>query len=230
MISPAEQPSNHARLPTTTNEWEYNMLGTHILLVDDHTLFRTGMQMILTQVGGARGVSEASSVREAFDFDESSVDLILLDIPLPGLNGIDGIKPMREKFAGVPIIILSASSELASIRQARELGAAGFLNKAALAEEIVNSITHVLDGGQCFPEGVDNQPTPSVNSGGHALTPRQTEVLIYLCEGKPNKLIARELDMSENTVRVHVSAILSALGAKNRTEAILIAQREGITN
>ncbi|RBP49080.1 response regulator [Arenicella xantha] len=205
------------------------MKDSHILIVDDHALFRTGMQMILTQVGEARGISEASSIRDAFDFCESSVDLILLDIHLPGLNGIDGIKPLREKFSGVPIIILSASSEHSAINDARHLGAAGFLNKAALAEEMVSSISHVLNGGTCFPEDTDASHYVSPAGIGKSLTPRQVEVLIYLCEGKPNKLIARELEMSENTVRVHVSAILAALGASNRSEAILIAQREGLT-
>jgi len=201
------------------------MKDKHVLIVDDHALFRTGMQMILTQVGKARGVSEAESVKEAFDFCESGVD-----IHLPGLNGIDGIKPIRDKFAKVPIIILSASSDENLINDARSLGASGFLNKAALADEIVTSITSVLNGDTCFPEDMEFESARDQTGLSAALTPRQVEVLIYLCEGKPNKLIARELEMSENTVRVHVSAILSALGASNRTEAILIAQREGITS
>ena len=207
------------------------MRNKHILIVDDHSLFRTGMTMILTQVGEAAGISEASSIKEAFDFNESGVDVILLDIQMPGLNGIDGIKPLLDKFAKVPIIVLSASSEMNDMQTAKELGASGFMNKSALAEEMVSSITRVLEGKTCFPddlEGVDMaQPNGQIS---RSLTPRQIEVLIYLCEGMSNKLIARELGMSENTVRVHVSAILSTLGAANRSEAILIAQREGITN
>jgi len=200
------------------------------MIVDDHALFRTGMKMILTQVGEAAGISEACSIKEAFDFSESGVDVILLDIHMPGLNGIDGIKPIRDKFAKVPIIILSASSDLNDMQKAKELGASGFMNKAALAEEMVSSINRVLDGKTCFPDDVDSVDLAPKTSLGSALTPRQIEVLIYLCEGKSNKLIARELEMSENTVRVHVSAILAALGAVNRSEAILIAQREGITS
>jgi len=206
------------------------MKNKHILIVDDHTLFRTGMKMILTQVGEAAGISEASSIKEAFDFNESGVDIILLDIHMPGLNGIDGIKPIRDKFSNVPIIILSASSEKSDMQKAKELGASGFMNKSALAEEIVSSINHVLDGSSCFPDDVDSADYSAEKSLSSALTPRQVEVLIYLCEGKSNKLIARALEMSENTVRVHVSAILTTLGAVNRSEAILIAQREGITS
>lgn len=206
------------------------MKNKHIMIVDDHALFRTGMKMILMQVGEAAGISEACSIKEAFDFCESGVDVILLDIHMPGLNGIAGIKPMRDKFSKVPIIVLSASSDINDMQKAKELGASGFINKASLAEEMVTSITRVLNGNTCFPDDLNSKEHNAKTSLDNALTARQIEVLIYLCEGKSNKLIARELEMSENTVRVHVSAILSTLGAVNRSEAILIAQREGITS
>ena len=185
--------------------------------------------MILMQVGGARGISEASSIKEAFDFNESGVDVVLLDIHMPGLNGIDGIKPMRDRFNGIPIIILSASSDPSTMVDAKNLGASGFLNKSTQAEPMVEAITKVLNGKTCFPDDLDSMESTGEQTLSNNLTPRQIEVLIHLCEGKPNKLIARELDMSENTVRVHVSAILAALGASNRTEAMLIAQQQGIT-
>ncbi|MFT6033916.1 MAG: two-component system nitrate/nitrite response regulator NarL [Arenicella sp.] len=206
------------------------MKNSHIMIVDDHALFRTGMKMILTQLGEAGGISEACSIKEAFDFSQSGVDIILLDIQMPGLNGIDGIKPIRDKFAKIPIVVLSASSDINDMQKAKELGAAGFINKASLAEEMVSSIKLILHGKTCFPDHLYSSEYNAKASLGNALTPRQIEVLIYLCEGKSNKLIARELEMSENTVRVHVSAILSTLGAVNRSEAILIAQREGITS
>ena len=206
------------------------MKDKHILLVDDHALFRTGLKMILLQVGAARGISEASSIKEAFNFSESGIDLILLDIHMPGLNGIDGIKPISERFLDVPIIILSASEELATIADAKKLGASGFLNKATHAEEMVSSITKVIGGGRCFPNDINYSQSNKPHTLTNNLTSRQIEVLIHLCEGKPNKLIARELGTSENTVRVHVSAILAALGASNRTEAMLIAQQQGLTS
>jgi len=205
------------------------MKEKHVLIVDDHALFRTGLKMILMQVGGARGISEASSIKEAFDFNESGVDVVLLDIHMPGLNGIDGIKPMRDRFNGIPIIILSASSDPSTMVDAKNLGASGFLNKSTQAEPMVEAITKVLNGKTCFPDDLDSMESTGEQTLSNNLTPRQIEVLIHLCEGKPNKLIARELDMSENTVRVHVSAILAALGASNRTEAMLIAQQQGIT-
>lgn len=204
------------------------MQNKHILIVDDHSLFRTGLKMILTQIGNARGISEADSVKEALDFCESGVDVVLLDIHMPGINGIDGIKPLRDRFGSVPIIMLSANNDHAAMVQAKALGASGYLNKAASADEMVGSICKVMAGGTCFSDDFDSVAS-NADKLGNSLTPRQVEVLMYLCEGKPNKLIARELEMSENTVRVHVSAILATLGASNRTEAILIAQREGIT-
>jgi len=206
------------------------MKNKHIMIVDDHSLFRTGMTMILTQVGKVAAISEANSIKEAFEFCEAGIDIILLDIHMPGLNGIDGIKPLREKFSGAPIIVLSASSETSDIQKAKELGASGFVSKAALADEMVNSISRVLNGSTCFPDDfAPDDTSSSKHSLSASLTPRQIEVLIYLCEGMSNKLIARELEMSENTVRVHVSAILATLGATNRSEAIFIAQRERIT-
>lgn len=208
----------------------HDMQNKHILIVDDHSLFRTGLKMILMQIGCARGISEANSIKEALDFCDSGVDVILLDIHMPGINGIDGIKPVKDRFKASPIIILSASNDPNSMAEAKKLGASGYLNKAASADEMVSSINRVLRGGTCFSSDLDKaNPNHNTHSLSSNLTPRQLEVLMYLCEGKPNKLIARELEMSENTVRVHVSAILSALGASNRSEAMLIAQREGIT-
>lgn len=205
------------------------MKDKHIMIVDDHALFRTGMKMILTQFGEAGGITEADSIKEAFDFSESGVDVILLDVHMPGLNGIDGIKPIKDRFQNVPIIILSASSENADMQKAKALGACGFLSKSSLAEEMVKSISNVLNGGSCFPDDFEEIDVDTKSGISGLLTPRQIEVLLQLSEGKSNKLIARELEMSENTVRVHVSAILAALGASNRTEAMLIANREGIS-
>lgn len=205
------------------------MQSKHVLIVDDHTLFRTGMKMILMQLGEAAKISEANSIKDAFEFSKSNVDIILLDINLPGVSGFDGIKPLSDKFGAVPIVILSANTETSCALRAKKLGASGFIHKASHAEDMVASIDKVLNGGTCFSELTDDMPLDSSGAAQKSLTPRQVEVLTYLCEGKPNKLIARELAMSENTVRVHVSAILSTLGASNRTEAILIAQRHDIT-
>lgn len=206
------------------------MQSKHVLIIDDHALFRTGMKLILTQVGQVGQVTEASSIKEAFDLSSQVFDIILLDIQMPGLNGIDGIKPLKEKFSNTPITILSASTEANDASKAKQLGASGFMNKASAADEMISQIKHIIQGDTCFSDYDCDTNENTTDNICSKLTNRQIEVLIHLCEGKPNKLIARQLSMSENTVRVHVSAILNTLGATNRTEAILIAQREGITS
>jgi len=207
------------------------MQSKRVLIIDDHALFRTGMKLILSQVGKVQSVTEASSIKEAFSYSEQHFDIILLDVHMPGLNGIDGIKPLKERFGSTPITILSASNDRNDEIKAKSFGASGFMSKASAADKMILSIKKILNGEICFNnmQCQENEETPNERLGDK-LTNRQIEVLLYLCEGKPNKLIARQLDMSENTVRVHVSAILNKLGASNRTEAILIAQREGITS
>ena len=206
------------------------MEGKRVLLIDDHALFRTGMKLILTQVGQIGQVTEASTIKEAFALTDQHFDIILLDIQMPGLNGIDGIKPLKEKFSGTPITMLSASSEAADVNKAKSFGASGFMNKSTAADEMISQINKIIKGENCFGDYDLSNPSAINEKLSDKLTNRQIEVLIHLCEGLPNKLIARQLEMSENTVRVHVSAILATLGASNRTEAILIAQREGVTS
>ena len=141
------------------------MKDKHILVVDDHALFRTGLTMILMQLGQARGISEAESIKEAFDFCESGVDVILLDIQMPGLNGIDGIKPLKEKFKNIPIIILSANTDTQLMKDAKQLGAKGFMNKSAQAEDMVSSITRVIEGGSCYPDDMPDSTDEAVACG-----------------------------------------------------------------
>ena len=207
-----------------------HMQCKRVLIIDDHALFRTGMKLILTQVGKIDEVIEASTIKEAFSLKSQNFDIILSDIHMPGLNGIDGIKPLKEKFGSTPIVILSASTDSNDANQAKLFGAAGFMNKAAAADEMIAQIRRVIAGKKCFGDIKIEDSLNFEQKISSKLTTRQIEVLIHLCEGLPNKTIARELDMSENTVRVHVSAILNTLGASNRTEAIVIAQREGLTS
>ena len=202
------------------------MQDSYILIVDDHALFRTGLRMILTELGEAQEVYEAGSILEALNLADKQVDLILLDIQMPGLNGLEGSKVLKEKFIDIPIIILSASHEINDVFEAQQVGAKGYLQKTAPAGDIVPAITSVLNGDECFPVGQSVNDIKSEEKKSEELTPRQLEVLALLCEGKPNKVIARELDLSENTVRVHVSAILSILDVSSRSEAMVVAQKQ----
>lgn len=194
-----------------------------ILIIDDHNLFRAGLSMLLLQNEYVTDVFEAGAVIEAASM-QCSPDLILLDLQLPGISGIEGINILKKRYLNMPVVILSASDAPVLISQAVANGAAGFLNKSATAEQIQEAIKSCLSGGEYFPslqklhDSLDDAK----------LTTRQLQVLELLCEGKSNKLIARALDLSENTVRVHVSAILSYFSASTRGEAALLARQKGI--
>jgi two-component system, NarL family, nitrate/nitrite response regulator NarL len=206
------------------------MENSCILIIDDHALFRTGLSMILNQDNRIGTTLEAGSVMEALDLAQVKIDLVLLDIQMPGLNGLNGLKVLQDKLDDMPIIILSASDDKTEIERAEILGAAGYLQKSAKAEEIISAIQRVLKGERCFPKRFSTLADSIIKNEVNSLTARQLEVLALLCEGKPNKVIARHLDVAENTVRVHVSAILACLDVASRSEALLVAQRLGIVS
>ncbi|VXD00278.1 DNA-binding response regulator [Pseudomonas sp. 9AZ] len=200
------------------------MTSNSVLLIDDHTLFRAGLAMLLASHPLLDELLEAGSIAEARRIERDDVALIMLDVCLPGLNGLEGICLLRKQFPKARVLVLSGNDDFNWRTQARDKGADGFLSKAADAEQIAAAIDRLLSGEQSWDESsasVLGQPALS-------LTSRQTEVLGLLCEGKSNKAIARELDMAENTVRVHVSAILASLGVSSRTEAAVAARQQGI--
>lgn len=192
-----------------------------LLLIDDHAMFRTGLGLILSGHPDLGLLIEAGSVQEALALHEA--ELILLDIGLPGINGLDGIRLLQQHFPGAAILMLSASDDPAHIQHAWYKGARGFISKAADADTIVQAIAALVRGERYFP-GFEPKAPPS----GVTLTARQLEVLSLLCEGKSNKAIARILGAAENTVRVHVSAILAQFGVGSRTEAVVAARARGI--
>jgi two-component system, NarL family, nitrate/nitrite response regulator NarL len=200
-----------------------------VLLIDDHTLFRTGMRMIMQSFPGMGDILEAGSVMLARQHEEQRIDIILLDIHMPGLNGLDGMGLLRSIFRTAKIIFVSASVSADAVADAAQRGAEGFLPKSASADDIFAALATVLSGGKCFP-GLAGYATQKSNgrSGAPSLSARQMEVLALLAQGKPNKVIAREMGLSENTVRVHVSAMFAQLGVNSRTAAVLAAQQAGL--
>ena len=211
----------------------------NILSVDDHPLFREAIKGVLQQLSpDSIQIIEAASCEEALEFcaEHTDLDLIVLDFELPGINGLTGLSQIRDLQPAIPIVMISATEERSTIMQAIEQGAKGFIPKSSSAKVILSALKLVLSGGVYLPMAVMDVAIPrktitqqkSKLDCNFKLTPKQTAVLQILALGKTNKEIALHLGMAENTVRVHVRAILSFLGVANRTEAGYAASQSGL--
>jgi DNA-binding NarL/FixJ family response regulator len=193
-----------------------------ILVVDDHPLYREGMMSALrAQLSGVE-VLAAASAEEGLEVlaADPEVDLVLLDLRLPGMDGLSALATYAARFPAVARLLVSGAEEPALVRRAFAAGASGFLPKSMSVAEVSDAIRQVLAGGVYVP-GAD--PAPSAAS----LSLRELEVLRLLGEGYTNKQIARALDITERTAKAHVAAIFEALDVDNRTQAVLAAQRLG---
>ncbi|MDO8990770.1 MAG: response regulator transcription factor [Sideroxyarcus sp.] len=203
------------------------MTTTNILLIDDHAMFRSGLRMVLNARMADTEIIEAGSLTEATQCAPEKIGVILLDINLPGLNGLDGIALLKRKWPHVPVVVLSSQDGPETVRDALARGAVRFISKADTADRIVALLNRVIRGEYDAPEnlqGVGDEVFPVPQH----LTPRQCEVLDLVCQGMSNKLIARQLSLSENTVRGHVQAILGFLEVSSRSEAAFAARRRGL--
>ena len=207
-----------------------------ILLADDHDLFRAGLGMVLSELGADTVLVQAASLTDAIRCAEAEpdLDLALLDLNMPAMNGAAGLQQFRAQFPEVPVVIVSGSDELSDVQQALGNGAAGFIHKSTAPTIMLSALRLVLAGGVYVPpHALRHEPAKAAprsapgpgKSWDNRLTARQTEVLRLLALGKPNKVIARELDLSEGTVKIHLSAIFRVLDVNNRTEAVLAAQQ-----
>lgn len=208
-----------------------------ILLADDHPLFREGVKHVLMLLGEGVTIVDAHDYPSLFAEAAAhpDLDLVLADLYMPGMGGHEGIAEFRNQFPDTPLVIMTASESRADARRALASGALGYVLKSSPSQEMLDALIRVLDGGIYVPPILvgDEQPDDPVSlmplsSQGIRLTHRQLEVLKLLLQGKPNKVIARELDLSEGTVKIHVAAIFKALGVTNRTEAAVAAQRFGL--
>ena len=213
----------------------------HILLIDDHPLLRGGMRFLLRSLDADLEMDEASNAAQALELVAArSYELVLLDLRMPGLNGMDALAALRAAVPGTPLVVLSAEDDPDVVRAAIEGGAMGFIPKSSMPEVLIQALRLVLAHGVYLPpaalEAVHRVPAPSpsaLRSGPGdnippGLTPRQMDVLRCVIKGQTNKVIARELDLSEGTVKAHLSAVFLALGAHNRTEAVYAAAKLGL--
>ncbi len=209
-----------------------------ILVVDDHPLYRSGVVYTLQNTGMAVDVVECASLDAAFQrLDQGLVpDLMILDLQMPGYQGLDSVRTVRHRRPEVPVLVLSGNEDPAIVRECIELGAFGFLPKSAPADQFNAALARVLSGGVYLPPTSLSVAAPVTRAqqdawgrlGAH-LTERQRQVLLGIVQGKPNKVIARDLGLSDTTVKSHVAHILDALVVSNRTEAVYALARAGVS-
>jgi len=206
---------------------------TTIIIADDHPLFRGALcQALALAMPGAR-------LREAGDLDDliralredDAADLILLDLAMPGAQGFSGLIYLRAQHPAIPVAIVSASEDAANVRRAMSFGAVGFIPKSADSARIAEAVAAILAGGTWvdpdLPETGQDDAVDAIARRLASLTPQQVRVLMMLSEGLLNKQIAYELNVSEATVKAHVSAILQKLGVDSRTQAVITAAKVG---
>jgi DNA-binding NarL/FixJ family response regulator len=210
-----------------------------LLVVEDHALVREGVVRTLRQLEPGTLVAEAS------DFDSANAllekgqlfDLILLDLCLPGLDGLSCLGVFRKRYPDIPVVILSAYDDPQTICRAMKSGAAGFVPKTYSSERLVEALREVLAGREYVPElfsGAAAVALPRLPIGGEAepaefgLTARQAEVLGLMAQGKSNRDIADALGLSEGTVKIHLTAIFKSLGVSSRTQAMVVIAQQGI--
>jgi DNA-binding NarL/FixJ family response regulator len=206
-----------------------------VLLIDDHPLFREGLRSLIERMDPKARVVETESCEEALALGESegdAFDLILLDLALPGINGLEGISRFRARFSTTPVVVVSGSLDAARVKQAIDRGAQGFIPKSTPPDVLMSALRLIFSGGVYIPASVMNDggaPADGArNLAAPNLTSAQARVLQLLATGQSNQAIANTLDISDNTVRVHVSAILRALNVTNRTEAVHAATELGL--
>jgi len=201
-----------------------------ILLADDHDLVRDTIAAYLTATGDMT-VQQANSFDQARDMlsDSAPFDLVLLDYDMPGMRGLETMKEALELNQGKPVALISGMADKTIAEQAMEMGGAGFLPKSMPAASLVNAIKFMAMGEKYAPIDFMTAETPEETNPLRAkLTDREYDVLDGLCRGLANKEIARELDLQEVTIKLHVKTLCSKLEAKNRTHAAVIAKEAGL--
>ena len=207
------------------------------LVVEDHALTREGVRLALRGLGDEVTVLDASNVEEALaSIDQHrDIDLVLLDLGLPGTGGLSLLQALRRDQNTVPVVVISGAEERDRVIKALDWGASGFIPKSSSVEVMLKAVGLVLAGGIYIPQ---QALAPTLGRGDTVradlravrdLTAQQTRILTLMAQGKPNKIVAAELNISEATVKSHVTDILRALKVTNRTQAVIVAGELGIT-
>jgi DNA-binding NarL/FixJ family response regulator len=205
-----------------------------ILLADDHPLFREGVKPVLEKLDPDVEILEAIDFPSAFDTMRRAgeVDLVLMDLNMPGMAGIEGITRFRATFPEAPVVVLSASEQIEDIQRLLGAGALGYITKSSHSDTILAALRLVLAGGVYVPPALldcsEGVPPHPVSSRYPSLSYRQIQVLRALAKGQSNKQIGYALDVTEGTVKLHMAAIFRILRVNNRTEAVLVAQKMGL--
>jgi DNA-binding NarL/FixJ family response regulator len=203
-----------------------------LVIADDHPLFRGALREAVAGLVGRAEIAEAGSFEEVPKLLDKlgEVDLILLDLTMPGVRGFSGLMFLRAQYPSVPVVVVSANDDPPVIRRCMDFGASGFIPKTLGIDDMREAVKRVLGGGVWTPPDIDlsggaDAETAALMARLATLTPQQVRVLMMLSEGMLNKQIAYELSVSEATVKAHVSAILQKLGVDSRTQAVIAASK-----
>jgi DNA-binding NarL/FixJ family response regulator len=212
-----------------------------VLMVDDHALFRDGMRYVLRQLADEVEVLDTGHIDDAFRLADANpdLDLVLLDLHMPGSYGVATVANFHQNFPAMPIVVVSGIDERDDIEQVLEVGAMGFISKMSPSKVMLSALRFVLDGGiyvppQILSNYVPNNEFPKIADGRTArspvygLTDRQVEVLRLLSEGLDNKAISERMNVAEGTVKSHLANIYQALRVGTRAEAVCAARRLGL--
>ncbi|MCB1531604.1 MAG: response regulator transcription factor [Alphaproteobacteria bacterium] len=208
-----------------------------LLLADDHTLFRDALMLYIERAEPQSTVTLAEDLHQALKrlAEDSRQDLVLLDLRMPGMKGMDGLRQVKEKYPHIPIALMSGVAEKRDVEEALEIGAVGYFPKTLSGKALLQAIQKVVAGEKFVPmDEAEKTVMPSYYADKNTtnldaqLTPREAEVLSFLARGASNKEIATELDLQVVTVKLHVRGICKKLDAKNRTQAALKARELGL--
>jgi DNA-binding NarL/FixJ family response regulator len=206
--------------------------STRLVIADDHPLFRDALRQAVASVIPSAKIDEAGSFEDltALLERDAEVDLILLDLTMPGISGFSGLIYLRAQYPAIPVVIVSASDDVETIRRSVDFGASGFIPKRFGVDTLRDAILKVMEGDIWIPSDVDlsavaDPEMTRLRDRLVTLTPQQVRVLMMLSQGLLNKQIAYELGVSEATIKAHVSAILQKLGVESRTQAVIAAAK-----